>query len=140
MNRLACEDSRVDILTHPEENRTDSGLDEPTMKAANVNNVSIEINFNEILNSFRKPRSYVLNHIATNIRLCDHYRIPMIISSGAKSIWDMRPPREMVSMANSLGLELGKAFAAVTSIPQQIIENNKKVLEGTKITEGVEEV
>ena len=49
----------------------------------------------------------------------------MIISSDAKSIWDMRPPREMVSMAISLGLDLGRAFAAVTSIPQQIIENNK---------------
>ena len=138
INRAACEDPRIDILTHPELGRTDSGLDEPILKSASVNNVVIEINFREILNSFRKPRSYILNHVAANIRLCDHFRIPMIISSDAKSAWELRPPREMVSMANSLGLDLGKAFAAVTSIPQGIIENNKKTLEGKKITEGVE--
>ncbi len=140
INRTASEDSRVDILTHPEMGRTDGGLDEPILKAANVNNVAIEINFREILNSFRKPRSYILNHIASNIRLCENYRIPLVVSSSAKSIWEMRPPREMVSMVNALGLDLGRAFAAVTSIPQEIIEKNKKILEGQRITEGVEVV
>lgn len=138
VNRLACEDPRVDILTHPELDRIDGGLDEPSLKAAVVNNVIIEINFKEVLNSFRKPRSYLLNHIATNIKLCDHFRVPIVVSSSAKNIWDMRPPREMVALINSLGLDLGKAFAAVTSIPQTIIKNNKKTLDGTRITEGVE--
>jgi ribonuclease P/MRP protein subunit RPP1 len=138
INRTACEDSRVDVLTHPGLGRTEGGLDEPILKAANVNDVTIEINFREILNSFRKPRSYILNHIASNIRLCDHFRVQMVVSSSAKSIWEMRPPREMVSMANSLGLDLGKAFAAVTSLPQEIIEKNKKTLEGDRITKGVE--
>jgi len=140
INRDACDDSRVDVLTHPELGRYDSGLDQPCLEAAARNNVTIEINLREILYTFRKPRSYVFNHIIKNIRLCDHFKTPMIISSGAQSIWDMRAPREMVSMANVLGLDLGKAFAAVTSIPQQIIEENKKTLEGKRITEGVETV
>jgi ribonuclease P/MRP protein subunit RPP1 len=138
INRAACEDSRVDILAHPELGRIDSGLDQVCLEAATQNNVAIQINFKEILYSFRKPRSYILNHITKNIRLTDHFRTPVIICSDAQSTWDMRAPRELVSIANVLGLDLGKAFLGVTSIPQQIVEDNKKILEGTKITEGVE--
>jgi len=140
INRAACEDPRVDILAHPELARMDSGLDEPSLNAATQNNVAIQLNFREILYNFRKPRSYILNHIAKNINLCNHFRTPVIFCSGAQSIWDLRSPRELISIANVLGMELGKAFASVTSIPQEIIEENKKTLEGTKITEGVEVV
>jgi len=140
INRAACEDPRVDILAHPEFGRPDSGLDEPCLESATQNNVAIQINLREILYSFRKPRSYIFNHISKNVRLCDHFRTPIVICSGAQSIWDMRSPREMVSIANVSGLDFGKAFAAVSSIPQQIVEENKKTVEGKKITEGVEEV
>lgn len=140
INRAACEDSRIDILAHPELGRIDSGLDEPSLRAATANNVSIQLNFREILYNFRKSRSYVLNHIRKNINLCNHFRTPVVFCSGAQSIWDMRNPRELISIANVLEMELGKAFASVTSVPKEIIEGNKKTLEGTKITEGVEVV
>ena len=140
INRAACEDPRVDILAHPEQGRIDSGLDDVCMEAAAHNNVTIQINFREVLYSFRKQRSYTLNHVSKNIELAEHFRTPVIICSGAQSIWDMRAPRELVSVANVLGLDIGKAFLGVTSIPQQIIEENKKTLEGKKITEGVEVV
>ena len=139
INRSACEDPRVDILTHPEFERPDSGLDEPCLEAATQNNVAIGINLREILYSFRKQRSYIFNHISKNVRLCNHFRTPIVVCSGAQGVWGMRSPRELVSIANVLGLDLGKAFASVTSIPQLIVEENKKTLEGRKITEGVEE-
>jgi len=140
INRTVCEDSRVDILAHPELGRPDSGLDRACLNLATENNVSIQINFREILYSFRKPRSYVFNHITKNIKLCNEYKTPMITCSGAQSVWDMRGPRELVSIANVLGLELGRAFASVTSVPQSIVENNIKTLKGEKVTEGVERV
>jgi RNase P/RNase MRP subunit p30 len=52
----------------------------------------------------------------------------------------MRNPREFVSILNIMGLDIGKSFASVTSIPQAIVEENTKTLEGNKITEGVEVV
>jgi ribonuclease P/MRP protein subunit RPP1 len=140
INRTACEDSRVDILFHPEAGRFDNGLDEPSLQSATQNNVAIEINFREILNSFRKPRSYTLNHIEQNIVLCNRFKTPMIICSGAESIWDMRAPRDLISIANVLGMDIGKAFLSMSSVPLEIINGNKKTLEGTKITDGVEVV
>ncbi len=138
INRAACRDPRVDILSHPEFGRIDSGLDQPCLNLATQNNVAIEINFREILHSFRRPRSYILNHITKNIKLCNHFRTPMIICSGAQSIWEMRNPRDLISIANSLGMEIGKAFLSMSSVPLDIIRGSQKTLEGKKITEGVE--
>jgi RNase P/RNase MRP subunit p30 len=140
INRSACDDSRIDILMHPELSRPDSGLDEPCLEAATQNNIAIGISFREILYNFRKSRAYILNHIAKNLMLCNNFRTPAIICSCAQTTWSMRSPREFVSLMNVLGLDIVKAFASVTSIPQAIIDENKKTLEGTKITEGVEEV
>jgi ribonuclease P/MRP protein subunit RPP1 len=138
INRAACENPRVDILAHPELKRIDNGLDEACLNSAAQNNVAIQVNLREIAITFRRPRSYILNNVATNIRISEKLRAPLIICSGAQSVWDMRDPRELVAIANVLGLELGKAFNCVTNVPQSIIENNKKILEGRKITEGVE--
>jgi len=138
VNRAACDDSRIDILMHPELGRPDSGLDEPSLEAATQNNVAIGISFREILFNFRKPRAYILNHIAKNLMLCDHFRTPLVVCSCAQSVWSMRSPREFVSLVNVLGLDIGKAFASITSIPQSIVEENKKTLEGERVTEGVE--
>jgi ribonuclease P/MRP protein subunit RPP1 len=138
INRATCDNPKVDILAHPELDRIDSGLDESCLNAARENNVAIEMNFNEILFSYRKPRAFVLNHIAKNIKLCDTYKVPIVLASGARSKWEMRDPRQIISVANVLGLDLGKSFLAMTSTPQEIVENNKKTLEGKSPTEGVE--
>jgi len=140
INRNACDDSRIDILMHPELERPDSGLDEPSLEAATQNNVAIGLSLREILYNFRKPRAYILNHISRNLTLCNHFRTPIVFCSCAQSIWGMRNPRDVVSIANILGLDIGKAFSTVTSTPQTIVEENKKMLEGTKISEGVEVV
>jgi len=138
INRAACENSKVDILCHPSLGRTDNGLDESCLNAAAANNVAIEINFREVLNSYRRPRSIILNNILTNIRLCQALHAPLIVCSGAQSVHDMRDPRELISIANVLGLELSKSFSALSDTPARIIETNKKKLLGKIAAEGVE--
>jgi ribonuclease P/MRP protein subunit RPP1 len=138
INRAACEDPRVDILSHPEFGRFDSGLDEPCLELAAHNNVAIEVNFRNVLNSFRRIRSYLLQSLEQNIRLCESFKTPMVTCSGAMSIWDMRGPRDMISLANVLGMDISKAFSSMSLIASQMIEENKKTLEGKKITDGVE--
>lgn len=138
INRAACSDSRVDILAHPELGRTDNGLDEVCLAAARENNVAIQINFRQILNSYRRTRSHILNYMRINARLCDSLNVPLVVCSGAHSKWEMRDGRELVAIANLLGLDIPKAFETVTSIPEKIVEINKKKLSGQIVTEGVE--
>ena len=138
INRAACEDSRVDILMHPEFGRFDNGLDEPCMQMAAQNNVAIGISFRNVMNTFRRIRSYLLQKLEQNIILCEKYKIPIILCSGAQNTWEMRAPRDLISVVNVLGMEISRAFLSMTTVPLHIIEDNTKTLEGKRITEGVE--
>ena len=138
INRAACEDARVDILAHPAFGRLDSGLDEACLQKAFENNVSIELNFREILNSFRRQRAQVLQNTQLNLKLCEALKVKTILCSGASNIWEMRDARQLIAVAENLGLELGRGFAAASEVPQKIIEKNKAIFSGTRIAEGVE--
>ncbi len=139
INRAACENPRVDILAHPEHGRYDNGLDVPCMRAAVTNNVAVQINFRNILHTFRRPRAHILSHIKKNIELCKGFNVPIILCSGAQNTWEMRDPREIISIANVLGMDLGKAFVSMSDVPRGIIDKNLKTLKG-EAYRGVEVV
>jgi RNase P/RNase MRP subunit p30 len=128
------------LLCHPSLNRTDNGLDEVCLNAAAANNVAVEINFREVLNSYRRQRSIILNNLATNVRLCSALRVPLIVASGAQSTDDMRDPRELISLANLAGLDISRSFAALSDVPAGMIETNKRKLLDRITSEGVEVV
>ncbi len=136
INRAACENSMIDILCHPELGRKDSGLDHICIKAASENNVAIEINFREILESYNKHRTYNLSAMEKNIKLCKKYDANVVITSGAVSKWGMRSGRELASIAHLLGMELGDAIAAVSTVPEELIKTNREKL-ADKRSEGV---
>ncbi len=114
INRAATEDNRVSLLSHPEYKRSDSGVDHIMAKFATRNNVAIEINFHEILETFRKVRSFVFSHMKENIELAQKFNTPVVITSGARSKWDMRDPRELSSIGQILGLSLEDSMKAVS--------------------------
>jgi ribonuclease P/MRP protein subunit RPP1 len=140
MNRAACENPKVDMLCHPSLGRTDNGLDEVCLNAARENKVAIELNFREVLNSYRRQRSIILSNMATNVRLCESLRVPVIVASGAQTVEELRDPRELISLANVLGLDLSRSFAAVSDIPFGIVELNKRKLLEQTTSDGVEVV
>ena len=136
INRAACENSMIDILCHPELGRRDSGLDHICVKAAQENNVAIEINFREILESYKRYRVHILSNMKKNIKLCDKYDAPVVTNSGAITKWGLRSGRDLAAITNILGLELGKAIASVSTIPEDMIKVNREKL-AEKRWEGV---
>ena len=126
LNRSAVEAKQVNILTHPERGRYDSGLNHVMAKLAKRNRVAIEINFNEILASTKKTRSRVMANMSDNIKLAKRYGMPIVVCSGAKSHWDMRDPLVMASMAERLGMPLKKAKDAVSKTPEAIVKGLKE--------------
>jgi ribonuclease P/MRP protein subunit RPP1 len=133
INRAACENSLIDILAHPELGRKDSGLDHVCIKAAAENNVAIEINFREVLESYKKNKIYVMSAINKNIKLCKKYGAKMITTSSAITKWGMRSGRELSAVANVLGMDLGEAIETSSTIPEEIVRTNREKLAGKKI-------
>ena len=137
LNRAAVETKDVDVLTHPECRRYDSGLNHVMAKLARKNGVAIEINFNEILNSTKKTRSRVMSNMRDNIQLAKKHKMPIVVCSGAKSHWDMRDPLSLASMAVQLGMLLKDAKAAVSKTPETIVKEIKKRKSSDWVMPGV---
>jgi len=125
LNREAVETPEVDILTHPEANRYDSGMNHVMMKFAAKNNVAIEINFREVLMNSKKSLSGVLQNMRTNIMLAKKYRTPLIVSSGAVSHWELRDPQSLASFASQLGMDLTEATTCVSKVPEKIVRESE---------------
>lgn len=139
-NRLAVETPEVDILTHPELGRNDSGLNHVMMKLAANNNVAIEINFREISLSFKGSRSLILKNISENVKLCKKYKTPLISCSGAISHWQIKDPKVMMSFATLLGLKLDEAKRTISDTPGNIIKMIKERKSKNWIMPGVKEI
>lgn len=141
INRAACENPMVDVLCHPELGRKDSGIDHICAKAAADNNVAIEINFREILESHKRHRVYILSAMRKNAMLCSKYGARMVSVSSAVTKWGMRSGRELASIAYLLGLELGAAISTVSDVPESIARMNREKLadkrwEGVSVVDG----
>ncbi|MBI2583319.1 MAG: hypothetical protein HYW25_01505 [Candidatus Aenigmarchaeota archaeon] len=136
INRAACENPMVDILFHPERGRIDSGIDHICARAAAENEVAIEINFHELLESYRKKRIRVFARMIRNVMLCGKFGAKTIATSGSISKWDMRFGRELAAIPYLLGEELGKSIESASTIPEDIVKKNREKLAGKK-WEGV---
>ncbi len=132
VNRASCENPLVDVLCHPELGRKDSGLDHICVKAANENNVAIEINFREILESYKRKKAHVLSLMERNVKLCSKYNARVVTNSGAVTKWGLRGGRELAAVTNLLGMDLGAAIESVSTIPEDIIRTNREKLAGKR--------
>lgn len=126
LNRIACETPEVDILTHPEYERFDSGLNHVLMKLAAKNNVAVEVNFREILITSKNTRSRVMSNIGNNIILAKKYGAPIILCSGAISHFELRSPECLISIASQLGMKLDEAKSSASKIPGKILSQSKE--------------
>jgi ribonuclease P/MRP protein subunit RPP1 len=137
LNRLAVETPEVDILTHPEHERQDSGLNHTLVKLAEKNEVAIEFNFREILTTNGRTRSRILMNMRNNLMLAKKLHAQIIISCGAVSEWELKSPQELISFGTELGLELDEAKAAISKIPENILTRSRERRDKMWIAPGV---
>jgi len=126
MNRIAVENRGVDILTHPDYERKDCGINHLLTRLAKENEVAIEINFREVLNSEGMIRKNILANHMEIIRLYKKFKFPLIVSSGALSHWQIKDPKVLISYLVTLGLEMKEAKGALIKTPKRIIERAKE--------------
>lgn len=145
INRAASECWEVDVLCHPEKtgekdpmDYKSSGIDHITARFMSERFIAIEINFSEVLNSNSITRSRVLGRMKQNLVLAKKYKVPVVITSGAKDVWGLRAPRELISFGISLGMNEDYARACVGETPELIIKKAKDRMDPSVITRGLE--
>ncbi len=140
VNKAAVQDSRVDILLHPEYKRKDPGMDHKTARMASENSVAIGFVFHDLHQTYGKVRAHVLNHMKKSLELCEKYGVDFIVTSGARNRYELRGGRDLASLVKVLDVDASEAISSVTKTPSSIVSENRKKLGGSIKKDGVEEI
>lgn len=137
VNRAATGDTRVDVLAHPERGRKDPGIDHVMAKQAAENRVALGLTLRPLLHASRRDRAHRLSNLRELVRLATHFDAPMITVSGARSVMELRAPRELAAFPGILGMERGESFSTVGEIPRRILARADRVNDERTVRPGV---
>ena len=139
VNRAACEDQRVDILSQPYRSRRDCGINHVLARKAAENSVAIEINLKILLKTNLRFRYRVLSQFRHIIELQRKFKFPIIITSSANTKYDLITPKDITALSKCFQMSFVESFDAISKIPQYIIKTNDLrdsfVVDGVRIVE-----
>lgn len=137
INRAASEDPRVDIISQPYFKRKDCGINHVIGKKAAENEVATELNIRYLSRTSSHLQYKVLAQFREILKLQRKFGFPVIITSDARSIYDLHTPQDIIALTRCFGMEREEAISALSEIPQKIIDRsnlrNKVIVEGVKI-------
>ncbi len=134
INRAAVENRDVDILSHPGEK-----LNQVLMRFASENLVAIEFDMGSIIRLRGSSRVRALAELRHNLKLARKYGAPVLLTSNAQSIYDLRAPREMIALASIFGMTTEEAITALSTVPEGIIRRGSRnwIMEGVEIVDRI---
>lgn len=135
VNRNTVENIRVDVLSRPYLKRYDSGLNHVLAKEAVNNNVAIELCFKDILKSYLAPRAKVISNFRDIYTLYRKFDFPLILSSRAESVFDIRTTHDFISVFTQTGLtesEVNKSFETACKILRTNENRDKMIFKGVR--------
>lgn len=135
VNRAVVENVRIDVLSRPYLKRYDSGLNHVLAKEALNNNVAIELCLNDVLRSYLSPRAKIISNFKDTYALYRKFDFPLILSSRAKSVFDIRTARDFVTIFRQTGLsddEIEKSFETSKNILEFNKNRDKMIFKGVR--------
>ena len=119
VNRAVLENVKIDVLSRPYMKRYDSGLNHILAKEAAYNNVAIELCFKDVLKTYLAPRAKVISNFRDIYTLYRKFDFPLILSSRAESIFDIKTTHDFISVFKQTGLadeEIDRSFETAGNI------------------------
>jgi ribonuclease P/MRP protein subunit RPP1 len=135
VNRNAVENVKVDVLSRPYLRRYDSGLNHVLSKEALNNNVAVELCFKDILRTFLAPRAKVISNFRDVYTLYRKFDFPLVLSSRAESVFDIRTAHDFISVFKQTGLtedEILKSFRTASDILKFNRNRDKMLFKGVR--------
>lgn len=138
VNRACLENVQIDVLSRPYFKRYDAGINHILAREAKENNVALEIMFSDILNSYLSHRSKILANFRDIYRLHRKYEFPLILSSGAESIYDIRTVHDFRAVFAQTGLsnlDVETSFKTAENILNFNNDRKNMILSGVRVVE-----
>ena len=135
VNRAVLENVQMDVLSRPYLRRYDSGLNHVLAKEALRNNVAVELCFKDVLKSYLAPRSKVISNFKDVYTLYRKFDFPLILSSRAESVFDIRTTHDFIAFFTQTGLtvsEIEKSFMTAENILEFNRNRKNMILTGVR--------
>ncbi|WP_405274463.1 ribonuclease P protein component 3 [Methanobrevibacter sp.] len=135
VNRAVVETIQIDVLSRPYLKRYDGGLNHVLAKEAVKNNVAVELCFKDVLRTYLSHRSKVISNFKDIYTLYRKFDFPLILSSRAESVFDIRTTHDFISFFKQTGLtdsEVEKSFLTAKNILEFNKNRDNLILNGVR--------
>ena len=126
INRQAVENIKLDTLNRTYYKRRDSGLNQVLSKEAVKNNIAIELTIKDILTNHSSYRARIIDYYKEIIKLHRKFKFPLLLTTGATNLYDVKSPRDSIAIFKSIGLTDTEIEEGFTKTPEKIIDYNNK--------------
>ena len=138
LNRSAVETAGVNILSLPFGIK-DGGLDHVIARSAADKGIAIEFDVGSLIRYRGGKRLHAISELEQRLMLARKFDVHMVLTSGARSIYDIRGPRELIALASLFGMTKEEAINAMTAIPAAILRTKRKthgfIMDGVELIE-----
>lgn len=131
--RSAPEVEGVDVISH-------AFVDQSAARDCAASNIALEINLKDILEIYGMKRANLISKIKFDLRMARKYNTPLIVTTGASSIYEMRSPKQLIAFAECIGFTREDAKKAVLKTPKEIVERNRETMGKKSLGKGVKKV
>ena len=136
--RLAARDRRVDLLNFDSMGWRENFFDLAEAKLALNGGSALEINLTDFIGKADVGSMIkMLRVLSENVKLARRLGVPIIFSSGARNILEMRAPRDLAAIGSLFNLTEYECRASVSSVPMEIVSRNRAKLSESFILPGV---
>ena len=135
INRATVETIQIDVLSRPYLRRFDGGINHVLAKEAVKNNVAVELCFKDVLRSYLSHRSKVISNFKDIYTLYRKYDFPLILSTRAESVFDIRTTHDFIAFFKQTGLsdsEIDKSFLTAQNILDFNDDRDKMIFYGVR--------
>jgi len=136
--RQAAKDHRVDILNFtmpPSRNSTWFDRQEATL--ASDSRCALEYNISNLFQLGPIQLARTLSRMRVELENAQSHGVPVVVSSGAESLIQMRDPRGLASILGLLGVDEEIGLDTVSTNPWEIVNSNREKLDPDYVNPGV---
>lgn len=126
INRQAVENVKIDSLNRTYYKRRDCGLNQVLSKEAVKNNIAIELTIKDILTNHLSYRARIIDYYKEIIKLHRKFKFPLLLTTGATNIYDIKSPKDSIAIFKSIGLTNNEIEEGFNKTPLNIIDFNNK--------------
>lgn len=135
LNRFAVEEDRVDVLANPMANRGD--FNHVLAKAAAEHGVRVEFDLSRVLRADGGTRVRALKDLRKLRELVVHYDAPFVVSAAPESHLQLRGPRELRAVGETIGFSAEQIDAGLAEWGR-LADRNRHLRSDDFIAPGVQ--